>query len=171
MILDKTKMLYGLIAIIVLQLSVLVIEYGNAVFPLLTGKEIKIKVVPVDPRSLFRGNYARLNYDISRVKLTDNTRELRKNEIVYVSLKLNEFGLYEQDGVSLLRPDSGIFIRGRTQETRTGMLQVRYGIEAFFAPKEKALDLESKLRSGGIAIIMIAKNGKSALKDIIAEQS
>ena len=32
------------------------------------GKEIRVKVVPVDPRSLFRGNYARLNYDFSRLK-------------------------------------------------------------------------------------------------------
>jgi uncharacterized membrane-anchored protein len=169
MILDKTKTLYGLVAIIVLQLSVLVMEYGNAVFPLISGKEIKIKVVPIDPRSLFRGNYARLNYDISRVKLNDNTVEFRKNEIVYVSLIQNNNDLYEQQSVSLVKPDSGIFIRGRAQETRTGMLQVRFGIEAFFAPKEKALDLESKLRSGGIAIIMIANNGKAAIKDIIAK--
>ena len=41
---------------------------GFGAMPLWTGKEIRVKVVPVDPRSLFRGNYARLNYDFSRLE-------------------------------------------------------------------------------------------------------
>ena len=167
---DKTKTLYGLAAVIVLQLGVLVMEYGSAVFPLITGEEIRIKVVPVDPRSLFRGNYARLSYEISRVNLPDDSRALRKNEIVYVTLKKNENDLYEADGISLSKPDSGLFIRGRVGRTDHRTIGIRYGIEAFFAPEEKALELEKRLPAGGVAVVMLAKNGKPALKDIIAEQ-
>ena len=169
MILDKSKMLFALIAVITLQLGVLVMEYGNAVYPLLTGKEIKLKVIPVDPRSLFRGNYARLNYNISRVYLSDSTRQFRRNEIVYVKLKQNDDEIYEQDGASISKPDEGLFIRGRARIAGIGYVHVRYGIEAFFAPKEKALALEDKLRKGGIAVVMLTKDGKSAIKDIIAE--
>ena len=167
---DKTKTLYGLAVVIVLQLGVLVMEYGSAVFPLITGEEIRIKVVPVDPRSLFRGNYARLSYEISRVNLPDDSRALRKNEIVYVTLKKNENDLYEADGISLSKPDSGLFIRGRVGRTHDRTIGIRYGIEAFFAPEEKALGLEKRLPAGGVAVVMLAKNGKPALKDIIVEQ-
>ena len=169
MMFDKTKTLYGLIAIIVFQLLVLILEYGNAVLPLITGEEIRIKVIPVDPRSMFRGNYACLNYEIRQLILSNNSRDPRMNEIIYVRLKQNENGLYEDEDASLTKPESGIFIRGRSQTTRMGETTVRYGIEAFFAPKEKALELERKLRAGGIAVVMIYKNGKPALKDVVAE--
>lgn len=168
MSIDKKKIFYGLVAVIVLQTTVLLMEYVNSVYPLVTGTEIKIKVIPVDPRSLFRGNYARLNYDISRVNFSDSTRFPRNNETVYVTLKLNDEGLYEEVTASLSKPESGIFIRGRMKGTEGETIGIRYGIEAFFAPKEKALDLEKKLRSGGIAVVMLAENGKPALKDIIA---
>jgi len=166
--LDNKKIMYGLIATIALQLAVLIMEYGNAVYPLLTGTEIKIKVVPVDPRSLFRGNYARLNYDISRVTLPEESRVPRANEVIYVRLKQDGDGLYFEEGVSLSKPDSGLFIKGRARHAYSRDVQVRYGIEAFFAPKEKALGLEKELRAGGVAIIKLAKNGKPALVDIVA---
>lgn len=169
MILDKKKIFYGLFAVVLFQFAVLVMEYGNAVYPLLTGQEIKLKVIPVDPRSLFRGNYARLRYEINRVDCFECSRTPRQNEIVYVKLKQDADGIYKEVGASLLKPDTGIFIRGRAQESRTGNLSVRYGIEAFFAPKEKAMDLENKLRSEGVAIVMLAKNGKPALKDVVTK--
>src|SRR5262245_51439719 len=36
-------------------------------FPLLTGDAILVRVVPVDPRDLFRGDYVTLGYEFSRV--------------------------------------------------------------------------------------------------------
>jgi uncharacterized membrane-anchored protein len=56
---------------IAFQIVVLAGEYLGAVYPLWTGQEIKLKIVPVDPRSLFRGNYARLGYSISTVDLKE----------------------------------------------------------------------------------------------------
>jgi len=168
MMLNKKKILYGLIATMVLQLLVLIMEYGNAVYPVLTGKEIKIKVIPVDPRSLFRGNYARLNYDISRVNLPAGSRVPRVNEFIYIQLKQNAEGFYEEERASLSKPDSGLFIKGRVKFSQLKNVRVRYGIEAFFAPKEKALDLERKLSAGGFALIKLAKNGKPALIDIVS---
>jgi hypothetical protein len=72
------------------------------------------------------------------------------------------------------KPSSGRFIRGRIcapgGQEDVHKLEVRYGIEAFFAPKEKAMALERQLRNGGIAIVMVANNGKSTLKDIIPKR-
>ena len=76
---------------------------------------------------------------------------------------------------SLEKPGTGPFIRGRIQKRRSQdnsvIYDVRYGIEAYFAPKKKALALEKDLRSGGVAIVMIAGNGKATLKEVIANGS
>lgn len=171
---SRAWILRGLIAAILLQVGVLAVEYLNSVYPLWTGQEIRLRTVPVDPRSLFRGNYTRLNYDISRITLSDTgaTTVPRYGEVVYVKLKQGEKGLYEFDGASLSPPQQGLFIRGRIQARRWlrgGTYPVRYGIEAYFAPKKKALELEKQLRDGGVAVIMLADNGKAALKAVIGE--
>ncbi|MES9902368.1 MAG: GDYXXLXY domain-containing protein [Sedimenticola sp.] len=170
---NKKMISLGLAAAILLQIGVLAVEYLGANHPLWTGQEVRLKTVPVDPRSLFRGNYAQLNYDISDItfNLPVDKSSLRTGEVVYVALKLAESGLHEYVDASLERPDSGLFIRGRIGSSRwrgnVGAYSVRYGIEAFFAPKDKALALERKLRSGAVAVVMIADNGRATLKEII----
>lgn len=174
---SKQWVLRGLLAAVVLQSAILAGEYFNAMYPLWTGKEIQIKVVPRDPRSLFRGNYAHLNYDISRVTLVTEESEShpRQNEVIYVKLKPTEKGeLFEFSSASLKKPVDGLFLRGRIRNPRwhstNAQYQVDYGIEAFFAPKDKALALERQLRDGGIAVVRIAENGKAALVDVIANE-
>lgn len=169
------KILYGLSVAVVFQLLVLTGMYASAALPLWTGSEVKIKTLPVDPRSMFRGNYARLNYDISRIErhYFSNNEELRNGEVVYVVLKAGEDGLYQFSGAQLDKPESGTFLRGRIQNRRynLGNLQIRYGIEAFFAPKADALQLEADLRNGGIAVLMVARSGKARLKDVIGKNA
>jgi uncharacterized membrane-anchored protein len=173
---NRTLLIRGVIGVIALQIAVLAGEYLNAVYPLWVGKEITLETRPYDPRSMFRGNYARLNYDISSVdmSLAQTQPPLRNGEVIYVSLKYDEKkGLYIFDKASLEKPSEGIFIRGRanfTYRSRTGPFRVRYGIEAYFAPKDKALQLEKDLRHGGIARIMLASNGKAILKSVEPRQ-
>jgi uncharacterized membrane-anchored protein len=164
----------GLVAVVVIQLGVLIGVYLNAVYPLWSGREILLKTTPVDPRSLFRGNYARLSFDISSIAWAEMAdKQLpRQGEIIYVRLKKNEEGLYEYDNASRTKFKQGLFIRGRVQNPvwmrGLGQAQVRYGIEAYFAPKDKALALEKELQAGGIAKVMVASNGKAALKEVVA---
>jgi uncharacterized membrane-anchored protein len=161
---------------IVLQITILAGEYLGAVYPLWTGEEIHLKVIPVDPRSLFRGNYAQLRYDISTIDVMDlgEHKQFRNGEFVYIKLKPGIDGVYIFDGAGLDKPAAGPFIRGRIRAPngREGVrkFEIRYGIEAYFAPKQKALALEKELRDGGIAVVMVAKNGKSTLKDILPKQ-
>lgn len=168
-------LIIGLCLTVSFQILFLFAEYGNAVYPLWTGRKILLKTVPVDPRSLFRGNYARLNYEISTLPKKDieTDRELRNGEIVYVKLKPGDNGIYVYDSADLEKPDAGVFMRGRIQmnrwDRRSGPYRVRYGIEAFFASKEKALALEKRLRRNGIAEIMVADSGKAALKTVRGE--
>lgn len=169
---SKKNILTGLMIVIVFQLTVLASEYLGAIYPLWTGKEIRIRTRPVDPRSLFRGNYARLQYDISTIgkNCFDTKKGLRNNEVIYVKLKPSKNGLFVFEDAGLEKPEKGPFIRGRVQGRpfpNQWAYNVRYGIEAYFAPKEKALALERDLRRSGVAVIMVAENGKAALKDIV----
>ena len=169
----SSRIKVGLAAAIALQFLILIGIYFKAQLPLWTGEEIRLKTIPVDPRSLFRGNYARLQYDISQLKtsLFPDRDNLREGEVVYVSLKPGKGGLYEFAGVSLDKPDRKPFLRGRISGNwlrgSTDYYRVHYGIEAFFAPKEKALGLESHLRNGGVAVLMVSAGGSARLKDVI----
>ena len=159
-----------LLLVVMAQIGILAGEYLGAVYPLWVGKEIKLKTVPIDPRSLFRGNYTRLRYDISRVKSAQSLRHLRKNEVVYVGLIADEQGIYKADKIHL-QPPTGVFIRGRlihAYPDQNKKYPVRYGIEAYFTKKDKALALEHDLQQGGIALVMVTDEGKATLKTIQA---
>ena len=159
----------ALCATIALQFFVLLGMVVNAAVPLWTGREIHVRTIPVDPRSLFRGSYARLSYGFATLPenaLGELTRHLRVGEVVYVSLQQGEGNVYDFAGASLDRPADGVFLRGRITRN-TPPYRVTYGIEAFFAPKDKAVQLEDDLRSGGLAVVMVSATGKAALKNVI----
>jgi len=171
----KNRLLIGVAIAIVFQFFILSGMYVSAALPMWTGSEIRVKTIPVDPRSMFRGNYARLRYHFSRIeqKQFPENEELRNGEVVYAVLKLTLDGLYELSQVVLDRPENGVFIRGRVKNRHSWMrgarsFQVNYGIEAFFAPKEKALRLEKELRHGGVAVLMVSAGGKARIKDVVA---
>jgi len=169
---SKKSIVLGLSLAISFQILVLVGEYVSAALPLWRGQEVRMKTLPVDPRSMFRGNYARLNYGITRISESEfpDADELRNGEVVYIVLQASDAGLYEFQKVLLTPPADGVFIRGRianrSYEDEAAYFRLKYGIEAYFAPKEKALALEKQLRDGGVAVLMIDVNGKAALKAI-----
>ena len=169
--LSKKGMIAGLSLVILLQTGILAMVYISARIPMWTGSPVLLETSPVDPRSLFRGNYARLNYDISRIPAQEINRlgKPRPNERVYVRLTPGPDQVHVYKGVSFTRPESGLFIRGRIQERSwrsAGSYRIRYGIEAYFAPKEKALALEKQLRTSAVAKIYISDSGKPALEGI-----
>ena len=162
-----------LIAILA-QVLVLTGMVVSASVPLWTGEEVRIEVIPRDPRSLFRGNFARLNYGISTIDsnlFPPGFERLRHGEVVYVRLDTVD-GISRAAGVTLDKPDKGLFIRGRLQypNDTADRQRVNYGIDAYFAPKERALELEKELRGGGIAIVMISGSGKAALQDVVPSE-
>lgn len=169
------KLVMGLVAAVVLQLLVLIGMQINAALPLWTGTEVRVKTVPVDPRSLFRGNYARLGYEFSRFPIESlnaefSSQEIRAGEHVYVLLTEDADGIHRPTTVSLVEPAEGLFLRGRTEYRRFpgDALSVRYGIEALFAPKEEALALERQLRDDAVAVLMVSSNGQARIQTVEA---
>ncbi len=155
-----------------LQFLILTGMLAKAAMPLWTGTEIRVKTVPVDPRSMFRGNYARLNYEFGQ--LPDNALAgisgLRVGEVIYVGLQPGASGLYQFATASLDQPSEGVFLRGRLTRA-VAPYHVSYGIEAFFAPKQKAVQLERELVNGGVAVLKVAGSGRAALVTVVPNPS
>ncbi|MGI9279270.1 MAG: GDYXXLXY domain-containing protein, partial [Endozoicomonas sp.] len=155
--------LAGVIGAVLLQFLVLTGMYVKAATPLWTGEEIRVKTTPIDPRSLFRGNYAKLRYDFNRIarRYFSGNDTLRNGEIVYVSLKKGPQQTFEFAAASLEQPVDvdTVFLRGRvtgtTEVENEKYYTINYGIDAFFAPQNEALLLEQELRDGGVAILMV----------------
>ena len=63
----KRREFWVLVFAVGLQVAVLGAMIVHQARPLVTGDTILLRVVPVDPRDLFRGDYVILSYDFSRV--------------------------------------------------------------------------------------------------------
>ncbi len=169
-----------LIACVALQLLILVVMAGQREWVRLTGRPVYFRTAPVDPRDVMRGDYVRLNYDISRVpreswrgplpapsaKLDEMPRDTR----VYVSLRLQEDGVAQLVSLGLEQPREGLYIRGRTETSSSEQINVRYGLEALFLEQGKGLELEAGRNRNGIQVPLevkaaVSRNGIVVLQD------
>ncbi len=169
----KTKLIIGIAA---LQVLVLAFMAGEREWVLRTGRIIYLRSAPTDPRDAMRGDYLRVNYDMSAVprtscggRLTNETFDaVAPDTRVYALLRTNEDGMAEFEGLSLERPKEGLFIRGRTDRSWGEHLRVRYGVEAYFMQQGKAdalqrmpepeaarlpLEMRVAVSPGGLAVI------------------
>ena len=160
----KHSLKMALLGALLLQLMVMAGVFINGFYPLWVGDEIRLKTQPVDPRDLFRGNYARLNYAFSTVDSPD----LRPGEVVYLPL-IRDGELWITGSPGHEKPAEGPFLRGRVSGSFWGgSNRIKFGIEALFAPKEKALALERQLRDEAVAVVRVAPNGRAALVTVEA---
>ena len=128
---------------VALQLALLLGMIGRKTYTSARGRRVMLKCRPIDPRSLFRGDYVIVNYEISRPNLESvkGLKKFYKGQPVYVTLKKsgafwNVWGIYS----SLPKlADDELFIKGRADERGN----IEYGIESFFVPEGKGRDIES----------------------------
>ena len=128
--------------------------------PLLTGKTVILKTQPVDPFDMFRGQYLTINYEISRINLAD----AKEGDNIYVSLKEGDDKIWHSTNISLSKPDSGIFIKGKAKQSWRG-LAVEYGIEQYFFERDAHIprmdSVEVKIDDSGHArIVELLMNGQ-----------
>ena len=138
--------------------------------PHLTGQTILVRVVPVDPRDLFRGDYVILGYDFSRVPHGTpgiRTDALPSLQPVYVTLVPDADGKHwKAEKFSAERPQSGLYLQGKI----TGSWRAEYGIESFFVQEGKGRMYENAVRNRKLsAEIAVDDSGKAALKRLVIE--
>lgn len=173
------KQLNLLIGAAVFQVFSLILMIMWASYPLFFGQEIAITVEPIDPRSLFRGNYVTLSYPFSQLEEKHFIEELpvlqekiQPGSIVYVKLTAQD-DVYVLEKASL-KPfgTNDIYLKGRvksawTHEHDKFKCWVAYGIEAYFTQKEKALEWEKNINQHHIiAKIKVLPSGRAGVKSL-----
>jgi uncharacterized membrane-anchored protein len=139
---------------VILQLIVLAYMAGEREYILRNGQVIYLRTAPLDPRDLFRGDYVRLSYEMSRIpvnviKGADRAIGIKKGAKIYVTLQEGPNGLYEPVDADLQKPREGLYLTGRTpypyQKLQTGNpIWINFGIEAYFVEQGKGRDIEKQ---------------------------
>ena len=155
------------------------------------GREIVLPIVPVDPRSLFRGDYVILSYPVSSVPAALMTPgiEASRPSSVYVALT-KKGDAWEPSALlpkpSALTPDT-VVLRARPlygwnktarqreiPETTLAppdmVYTVRYGLESYFVPEGTGRALEKLAREKKLAaVIAVDAKGNSAIKGLMVD--
>ena len=167
--------LVRLFAAVLLLTLVLVAMVGLKQFTLTTGDNIVLETQPIDPRSLFRGDFVQLNYTINVLSPAEIGRDtaFEKGDTVFVRLRRGD--LYGQI-VSVHKSyppalEDHVVIKGRASFVRrNGEMSVRYGIENFFIPEGEGLALERPPPGSKITVLVaIDRFGKSAIKAVLVD--
>ncbi|AET69415.1 putative membrane-anchored protein [Desulfosporosinus orientis DSM 765] len=120
---------------------------------LLWGQEILLETKAYDPTDLFRGDYVAVNFaitDVPKSKVPANIDKLL-NKTLYVSLK-QEGKYYVVDQVSENKPDSGIYLKSKFQNsfTDTDSYRVDYSLDKYFVEQGSGKELEEESFKGGL---------------------
>lgn len=144
------------------------------------GREIVLPVVPVDPRSLFRGDYVILGYGVTQAPAIAGEHKPRPpGAPVYVTLERSADGEWKAVTSDVTHPgkvaENKVVLRGRDERhswmrPAAGSMRVRYGIESYFVPEGQGLELEKAVRDKKIAArIAVDGKGRAAIKGLLVD--
>jgi uncharacterized membrane-anchored protein len=136
-----------------------------------SGREIVLKVIPVDPRDLFKGDYVRLGYDISRVdKAMVEGPEVRPGERVFVTLQQTASDApWSIAKVARTRPAT-VAANQIVLAAKGTYNQLSYGLERYYLPEGTGIAMEDNARKGVMsAIVAVNAKGQSAIKGLIID--
>ena len=178
---------YGLALILVglVQTCVLGQMVWQEVSLRLSGREVLVETQPVDPRSLFRGDYVRLSYAFSRLRFPspglqlDAEDGLKPGAPVWLTLKKDESGSWHPTRISAKPPaapssDHRVTLRGKVKNFArfgtTKQLISRYGIESYFVPEGEGRRLEKLVRSRQLSVLIaVHADGRAAIKGLAVD--
>lgn len=169
----------ALIALVALaQAGVLVWMVAGRERLLSTGREITLDVKPVDPRSLFRGDYVILGYDISQLPAVMLGGPVREGDAVFVTLSREGEG-WKAKAASKVRPGAvkpeDVVLAARVRfvprgGATTDVVTLSYGIESFFVPEGTGRAIETEIRPGKVkAHVVVGDDGTAALKGLTVD--
>lgn len=148
-----------LLAAVGLQLLILVGLVAWRIGPLLNGEAITVRVEPVDPRDLFRGDYVILNYAFSRANNIDGMYGPEEGRTVYAVLT-RDGPHWRTDHFTYQKPSEGVFLRGKVLSGG----RVEYGIESYFVQEGTGRKYEDAVRDRKlIAELRVTRDGTAAL--------
>jgi uncharacterized membrane-anchored protein len=180
MIAKLSRSWLAIAAVALVQTSALFWIVYDRVSLLRNGREIVVKVIPVDPRDLFRGDYVVLGYSFTRTGDISVPGTTRKGDRLFAILKPATDDDWELVRVETAYPDNvdeghvvlmgrarSVFKRGPDNVTKAS---IRYGIESYFIPEGTGKSLEEKVRDRKIAaVIAVGGGGEAAIKALMVD--
>jgi len=161
-----------LVAGVIFQVLVLLSMVVSAARPFVApgSRTVLLRVVPVDPRDLFRGDYVILSYDISRMPVA-GALPGTSGQTVFVTLAPEADGRhYHGVSASLDRPTPAQGTPLYIQGALSGPGQIRFGIESYFVPEGQGKPYEDAARNRKLsAEVVVATDGQAALKGLVIE--
>jgi len=172
------KIAVRLMAIALIHTLVLGWMVWDRVTLLREGREVRLAVVPVDPRDLLRGDYVILSFNISRIDVSkvEGDREFKSGNLVYVGLKKSDDGLWNAVSANLKHPPDKsdiVVIKGKVYVASTGIdgsetLQIHYGMEKYFIPEGDGPKLEGLRNEKVLSIVAaVSDSGKAGIKALL----
>src|SRR3989344_7773070 len=178
-----------IVVIIALQTVALLGMIGIKQYTLSTGVPVVLKTQPIDPRSLFRGDYVRLNYAISQLALDQlgGDKEFQRGDAVYVALKPGD-KYWEPVSAHRDYPVAAagqVVIKGKVQysshqrwpgpapmpvppPSTARTITVKYGVENYFVPEGEGRELERPKSGETVSIrVVVDKSGNPAIKAVL----
>ena len=176
MIRKATAIGLGLMLTVTGQSAVLGHMVYERVALLRTGQEISLAMAPRDPRSLFRGYYARLTYKISNINLRDveGADTFKRKSAIYVILAPDDTGAWTPVSVhpSPMPAAAGqAMVRGTVKYMNGSQATVRvnYGIESYFLPRAEARRIERLPIADMRVRAAVGPDGTVAIKGILVD--
>lgn len=193
------KLITKIALLVALQSLAIIAMVAGKVNILATGEQIILRAAPVDPRSLFRGDFVRLRYEITRLgddRVVFNTDDFRAGQTVYVRLEPDEeaWSAVSVHGARPVQSPDYKIIRGRIASSRmeeflparmgldgkwiqrekrdkpVRMLTIYYGIEAYFVPEGTGGALERPEDDQKVSIrVALDKTGKAAISGVLLD--
>lgn len=170
------------------QIAALSAMIADKQWTLNSGTPVVLQTEPVDPRSLFMGDYARLAYPISRLRLDGDAalggdKDFKRHDTVWVALKPDPDGA-KAVSVHHQRGDvtPGLLaLKGEVQylnnsewnpATRKSInqrtLHVRYGIEQYYVQEGTGRQVERPRGGEKVAILAaIDDRGKAGILAVL----
>lgn len=176
------RLIISALVLSLVQIGFLSWIIGGRAAILRNGKEVLLKVEPIDPRDLLRGDYILLGYDISRIpaKLIANIpagKLTTDDTLLVVRLKKGADGYWLAttawfgQAPSPAGPDEADIVGKVASGWDLGpdaTIAPDYGIERFYLPEGEGMPIQNDMRVRPFGIrVALAANGTAQIKALM----
>jgi uncharacterized membrane-anchored protein len=149
---------------------------------LVTGTPVVLETRPVDPRSLFRGDYVRLNYTINTLDSAKYPAlsTVKRGDVVFVTLVPGEV-YWQPETVSTECPGTdSVVLKGRVDRVNrrwnremrqyevSHNVRVKFGIENYFVPEGAGRAIERPAEGEKVSIeVAVDRFGNAGIRAVL----
>lgn len=177
------RLLLAAVLLAVAQIAFLSWMIAGRAAVLRDGQEVLLKVEPIDPRDLLRGDYVRLGYEIRNVpvKLVENAPSdefVTEEGPVFVRLGKDPDGYWRVRSASLGAPSARMAMPGEVDMRGSisggwtlgpdASFTVQYGIDRYYVPEGDGRAIETDMRERPFGILAaVGSDGVPQIKALM----